>query len=110
MARRRRWTAMPYASLILCIVLALVQLASMPILSMLGMRSHGDRAATAILRVPMVLWFLLPAGFIYGLHPALRREDRAFVAAPRVLGIIANALYLLYGIVIWLSLLPGVTV
>ena len=105
----RRWLAMPYASLILGVVLMVVQFASLPFLFVLEMQSHGDAAARAMLRVPMILWFLLPAGSLYGLHLALRLKDRESGAAPRVLGIIANALYLLYGIAIWLSLLPGVT-
>jgi hypothetical protein len=109
MARLKRWMAMPYASLILCIILTAVQFASLPLLFMLEMQSYGDREATALLRVPMVLWFLLPVGSLYGLHLALRLDGRESGAAPRVLGVIANALYLLYGIAIWLSLLSGDT-
>jgi hypothetical protein len=109
MATLRRWRVMPYASLILCIILTAVQFASLPFLFMLEMQSHGDREATALLRVPMVLWFLLPVSSLYGLHLALRLDARESGAAPRVLGINPNALYLLYGIAIWLSLLSGVT-
>lgn len=99
---------MPFGSFIVCIVLVLVQVASWPFLFVLGVQYHRNAAVTALLLVPMVLWLLLPAGSIYGLHLALRRESAAFGAAPRVLGIITNALYLLVGIFIWLMVLSGV--
>lgn len=57
-----------------------------------------------------MLWFLLPAGSIYGLYLALRREAGEFGRAPRVLGIVANALYLLVGLFLWLILLLGIRV
>ena len=101
---------MPFGSLILCIVLVLVQLVSWPILFLAGVEHHRNPMVMALLQVPMVLWLLLPAGSIYGLYLALRREAREFGPVPRVLGVLANASYLLVGIFLWLILLLGVRV
>lgn len=98
---------MPFGALIVCLALFVVQLASWPVLFMVGMQSHGNKAATDFLLIPMVLWLLLPAGSIYGLYLALRREANDFGATPRVLGVIANALYLLFAIFIWTMTLFG---
>lgn len=103
----RRMETMPFGSLIVCLALFVVQLASWPVLFMVGMQSHGNQAATDFLQIPMVLWLLLPAGSIYGLYLALRREASDFGDTPRALGIIANGLYLLFGIFIWMTTLFG---
>lgn len=110
MAGLKRWLARPYASLILCLALVLIQVVSWPLLFMAAVQSHRNPTVTALLQVPMVLWMLLPAGSIYGLYLALRREARESGLLPRVLGVVANALYLLVGIFLWLILLLGVTV
>jgi hypothetical protein len=108
-AARRRQT-MPFGSLILCILLVLMQMVSWPILFVAGVEHRQNPTVTTLLHVPMILWMLLPAGSIYGLYLALRREAGEFGRVPRVLGVIANALYLLIGIFLWLILLLGVRV
>lgn len=102
-----RMQTMPYGALILCLVLFVVQLASWPILFMLGMGLRDDGTTPAILQVPMILWMLLPAGSIYGLYLVLRRESAGMGETPRALGFIANGLYLLFGVFTWLTALFG---
>jgi hypothetical protein len=101
---------MPFGSFILCMLLVLVQAVSWPLLFIAVVQNHRHPTVTALLQVPMVLWMLLPAGSIYGLYLALRREAGEFGLLPRVLGIVANGLYLLVGVFLWLILLLGVRV
>jgi hypothetical protein len=100
----------PFGSLILCIVLVTIQVVSWPMLFLTTAVHHRNPMVMALLQVPMVLWILLPVGSIYGLYLALRREAREFGLVPRVLGVIANVLYLLVGVFLWLIPLLGVTV
>jgi hypothetical protein len=105
------WAAgRPYASLLVCLAFATVQLVTWPILFLLGIRYRFDLTGTLLVYVAVTLWFLLPLGAVYGLYIGMARggaHGGGRRRGVRVAGIVANALYLLFGIVLWIGRLSG---
>lgn len=105
--RGTRWTARrPYASLLVCLGLAAVQLVAWPLLFLLGIRYRFDLYGMVLVYVAVTLWFLLPLGAVYGLYIG-RARPGAPGAGVRRAGVVANAVYLLFGIFLWIGRLSG---
>jgi hypothetical protein len=111
--RGTRWAVgRPYAPLLVCLGFAAVQLVAWPLLFLLGIRYRFSFYGLVLVNVAVTLWFLLPLGAVYGLY-----IGRARYGAPggggggggvaRVAGIVANAVYLTIGILLWIGTLSG---
>jgi hypothetical protein len=106
--RGTRWAAgRPYASLLVCVGLIAVQVATWGPLFVLGVRYHQNERVTALLQVPMIIWFFLPLGAFYGIHVGMVRQQAPGGRVMRAVGIAANAVYLLLAILIWIAVFSG---
>jgi hypothetical protein len=102
------WAAgRPYASLLVCVALIATQVITWPPLFLLGVRYHLDARATALLNVPMVIWFFLPVGALYGIYLGARRQVAPGGGVLRGLGVVANGIYLLLAILLWIATFSG---
>jgi hypothetical protein len=102
------WAAgRPYASLLVCLAFATVQLVAWPILFLLGIRYGFSLTGLVLVNLAATLWFLLPLGAMYGLYIGLGRHGARGGSGVRTVGVVANALYLLFGIVLWIGRLSG---
>lgn len=107
--RGTRWAAgRPYASLLVCLGLAAVQLVAWPILFLLGIRYRFDLTGLVLVNLAVTLWFLLPLGAVYGLYLGTARYGAPGAGVLRVSGVAANAVYLLLGILLWIGTLTRV--
>ena len=102
------WAAgRPYASLLVCLAFATVQFVAWPALFLLGIRYRFDLPGYVLVHAAVVLWFLLPLGAVYGLYLGLARRGAQGRGGVRTVGVVANALYLLLGIFLWIGRLTG---
>ncbi|HEY0035961.1 MAG TPA: hypothetical protein VGB66_04690 [Longimicrobium sp.] len=109
--RGARWAeGRPYAPLVVCAVLAGVQVISWPVLFVIGVAVHKNVTAITLMAIPAVLWFLLPLGSIYGLYIVAKQNARRQGGCLPVAGFAANVLYLLFGLLTWAAVLAGVRV
>jgi hypothetical protein len=110
--RGMRWIAtQPYASLLFCVACIALQVVSWAVLFLVGVKYHRNEVVSAALNVPMFLWILLPAASLYGIY--LARPSSGYDRPGgwlRGLGLLANLLYLMIGMFIWLMGLSGVRV
>ena len=106
--RGTRWaTGRPYASLLVCLGLIALQVIGWAPLVWLAVEYHLDERAMALLAVPMAIWFFLPLGAVYGLYIGMMRHRAPGGGALRGAGVVANALYLLFAILIWIGTFSG---
>jgi hypothetical protein len=104
------WAAgRPHASLLVCLACATVQLIAWPILFLLGIRYGFSLTGLVLVNLATVLWFLLPLGAVHGLYIGVGRGGAHGGGRDgvRVAGVVANALYLLFGILLWIGRLSG---
>jgi hypothetical protein len=106
--RGARWAeGRPYAPLLVCAVLAGVQMVSWPVLFLVAVGVRRNATALSLLGIGSVLWLLLPLGAIYGLYIGFAQNVRHQGGWLSVVGIAANVLYLLFGLVTWAAALAG---
>jgi hypothetical protein len=105
--RGARWAAgRPYASLLVCVGLIAIQVTTWGPLFVLGVKYHQNERVTALLQVPMIIWFFLPLGAFYGIHVGMVRQQ-APGGVMRAAGIVANAVYLLFAMLVWIAVFSG---
>lgn len=106
--RGARWAAgRPYASLLVCVGLIAVQVITWGPLFLLGVKYHRNERVTALLQVPVTIWFFLPLGAFYGIHVGMVGQQAPGGGVMRAAGIVANAVYLLFAILIWIAVFSG---
>ena len=101
----------PYASLLVCAAFIALQIVLYVVLIVAVVESDGPSAASMAWEVLMVLWLLIPAGALYGIY--LARPSSGYDRGGgwlRGLGLLANLLYLMIGMFMWLIVLSGVRV
>ena len=80
----------------------------MPPLFLLGARYHQNKLVTGILIVPMVIWFFLPLGAAYGIYVGMAQGRRRESGMLALFGVLANSVYLLVAVLIWIAVFSGV--
>jgi len=109
--RGARWAeGRPHAPLVVCAVLVCVQVISWPVLFVIGVAVHKNVTAITLMAIPAVLWILLPLGSVYGLYIGFTQNVRREGGCLSFMGIAANVLYLLLGLLMWLAVATGVRV
>jgi hypothetical protein len=107
--RGTRWAAgRPWASLLVCLGLVTLQVIGWLPLFLLGVRYHLDGRAMALLTVPMAIWLFLPLGAVYGLYIGMMPQRAPGGGVLRGAGVVANAVYLLFAILIWIGTFSGI--
>jgi hypothetical protein len=86
-----------------------IQVLSWPVLFLIGVAVHKNVTAITLMAIPAVLWFLLPLGSVYGLYIGFTQNVRREGGCLSLVGIAANVLYLLFGLLTWAVVLAGVT-
>lgn len=106
--RGARWAeGRPYAPLLVCGALVALQVLSWPILFLVGVAVHKNVTAITLMGIPFALWVLLPLGSVYGLYIGFAQNVRRQGGCLPVVGIVANVLYLLFGLLLWAAALAG---
>ena len=109
--RGARWAeGRPYAPLLVCAVLAGVQVISWPVLFVIGVAVHKNVTAVTLMAIPALLWLLLPLGSVYGLYIGFAQNFRRQGCCLSLAGIGANVMYLLFGLLTWAAVAEGVRV
>lgn len=102
--RWARWAeGRPHAPLLVFGALFGIQVLSWPLLVLVGYAVRESTPALTALGIPAVLWLLLPMGSVYGLYIGFSQDVQRQGGCLPAVGIAANGLYLLFGLLILLS-------
>jgi hypothetical protein len=66
-----------------------------------------NATALSLLGIGSALWLLLPLGALYGLYIGFAQDVRRQGGCLPVVGVAANVLYLLFGLMSWAAALSG---
>lgn len=107
--RGAAWAAgRKYASLLVCLGLIGTQVVAWPVLFVLAATYHRNELVMALLNVPMIIFFFLPLGAAYGIHIGMAQGGRPGSGMLPMVGVLANTVYLLLAILIWIATFSGV--